>query len=114
MVKNKKYINMVKEKISEEDFSAPVSKKLLKMIFEAGENGKLPEPSVIITAFDGGDAQIAGRIFYNNEIYSDEEKSINDLIIDLKKSKINKEIKNTKDPVRLKELIAELTKLGRA
>jgi len=114
MVKNKKYINMVKEKISEEDFSAPVSKKLLKMIFEAGENGKLPEPSVIITAFDGGDAQIAGRSFYNNEIYSDEEKSINDLIIDLKKSKINKEIKNTKDPVRLKELIAELTKLGRA
>ena len=114
MVKNKKYIDIVKESISEEDFSAPVSKRLLKMIFEAKESGKLPEPSVIINAFDGGDAQIAARIFYNNEIYSDEEKSINDLIIDLKKSKINKEINSTKDPVRLKELIEELTKLGRA
>ena len=45
---------------------------------------------------------------------ADEEKSINDLITDLKKSKINNEIKNTKDPVRLKELIEELTRLGRA
>ena len=69
---------------------------------------------MIINAFDGGDAQIAAMIFYNNEIYSDEEKSINDLIIDLKKSKINKEINSTKDPVRLKELIEELTRLGRA
>ena len=69
---------------------------------------------MIITAFDGGEAQIAGKIFYNNEVYADEEKSINDLITDLKKSKINNEIKNTKDPVRLKELIEELTRLGRA
>lgn len=113
MVKNKRYIETVRENITEEDMAAPVSKKLLGMIFEVSKDGKLPEPSVIINAFDGADSQIAGRIFYNNEIYSDEEKTINDLIIDIKKSKINKEINNTKDPVRLKELIEELTKLGK-
>ena len=113
MVKNKKYVDIVKENISIEDFSAPISKKLLEMIFDLKAKGKNIEPSVMVSDFKGIDAQVASGIFYNNEIYSDEEKAIYDLIKDLKKNKINREIKNTKDPVKLKELIEELNKLGR-
>ena len=113
MIKNKKYIDIVKENISLEDFSASVSKKLLEMIFKLRDEAKSIEPAVMVSDFKGIEAQIAGTIFYNNEIYSDEEKAIYDLIRDLKKSKINREIKNTKDPIKLKELIEELNKLGR-
>ncbi len=113
MVKSKKYIDIVKENITAEDFVSPISKKLLDMIYDLKASGKNPEPSVMVSDFEGKDAQVASAIFYNNEIYSDEEKALYDLIRDIKKNKINSEIKNTKDPIRLKELIEELNKLGR-
>lgn len=113
MVKHKKYIELVRTSITEDDISSDLSKKLLNMIYETADGGKPLEPSVMITAFEGDEAQIAASVFYNNEVYSDEEKAIKELIIDLKKSRINREMQKTKDPAKLKELIEELQKLGR-
>ena len=114
MIKDKKYIDFVKENVKPEEFSSPLGAKILKRIFEIRDSGKMPEASVMISGFDENDAKIAAGIFYNNEIYSDEEKALKDLINDLKKSRINREMKKTTDPVRLRELIEELNNLGRS
>ncbi len=113
MIKNGKYIDFVKNNISYEEFSSNISKRLLDMIYRVREQHKTPEPAVMVSEFQGEEARIASAVFYNNEIYDDEERVLKDLITGLKKDRINKEMENTKDPVRLKELIEELKKLGR-
>ena len=113
MIKSKKYIENVKERVTVDDFSAKVSKRLFEIILDINSRGKIPDPSLILTEFEGPEAQAAGAVFYNNEVYADEEKAIDDLIIDMRKTKINEEMGRTTDPVRLKELIEVLRKLGR-
>ena len=113
MIKSKKHIENVKNRVSSEDFSAKVSKRLFEIILDINSQGKIPDPSLILTEFDGAEAQAVGTVFYNNEVYSDEEKAIDDLILDMKKTKINEELARTTDPVRLKELIENLRNLGR-
>lgn len=107
MTKNKKYVEKVKEYLSENDFSAPVSRKLWGMILKNHEEGKIPEPAVMVSGFAGEDARVASGIFYNNEVYADDEKALRDLISDIKVNKIRKEISETADSVRLKSLFEE-------
>lgn len=114
MIKQKKYTEKVLSALSADDFSSSVSKRLLEMISENHRRGKISDPAVIVSEFTGAEAEIVASIFYNNEIYSDNEAAIDDLIIDIKKSKINNEIKETADPLRLKELFEELQRLGRS
>ncbi len=113
MTKDKKYVENVKKRVTVEDFSAKVSKRLFEIILDITETGKTPEPSVILTEFDGPDAQAVGAVFYNNEVYADDEKAIDDLILDMRRTKINAEMERTTDPIRLKELIENLRTLGR-
>ena len=113
IIKSKKYIENVKSRVSVEDFSAKVSKRLFEIILDMNEKGKNPDPSIILTEFEGAEAQAAGAVFYNNEVYADEERAIDDLVQDMRKTKINAEMAKTHDPQRLKELIEELRTLGR-
>ena len=113
MVKNKKYVDIVKEHFAPEDFSSAVSKKLMEIIYNMRSENKPLEPAVILSEFSGDEATAAAGVFYESEVYSDDEKALRDLIVDLKKDRLNKQIAKTTDPIKLKGLIEELKNLGR-
>lgn len=114
MVKSKKYTEKVLSSLSPDYFSSSVSRRLWEMISQNYNQGKPSEPAVMVSGFSDGEADIVSGIFYNHEVYSDNERALEDLIIDIKKSKINKEIKQTADPLKLKGLFEELQRLGRS
>jgi len=112
-VQNKKFCQAAMKILKPEDFSNEIYISLVKNIFENYEKGVLSEPAILLNNFDGNDLKIASEVFYNMEIYDNDEKTFEDLIISLKKEKLKKQIDEEKDPEKLKELFEEQMMLSR-
>lgn len=113
MVKDKKHIDAVFEQFKPEDFESEITQKLMQKIAEIRKSGKEPEASLLVNGFSGADATVATDIFFANEVYADDKTALDDLIKDIKKSRITEEISRTTDSLRLKELFEELKHIGR-
>lgn len=113
MIKDKRYIDIVFENFKPEDFDAPVTQKLLRRISEIRNEGKMPEASLLVNEFSDNAATVAADIFFATEVYADDAVALNELICDIKRTRINEEIKQTTDSLRLKELFEELKNIGR-
>ncbi len=113
MIKDKKYIDTVLESFKPEEFESEITQRLMKKIAEARSAGREPEASVLVNGFSGADATVAADIFFATEVYADDKTALDDLIKDIKKTRITEEISKTTNSLRLKELFEELKNIGR-
>ncbi len=113
MIKEKKFIDVVFENFKPEEFSSPVTRKLLEKIKEIRTSGKIPEGNLLVNAFSGAEATMVADIFFATEVFADDRTALDDLIREIKKARITEEISKTTDSQRLKELFEELRKFGR-
>ena len=96
-----------------EDFSNEVYKTLAENIFNNYEANKVSEPAILLNGFDGEKLRLASEVFYNMEVYDNDEKAFNDLINSIKREKIKRQISQEKDPEKLRKLLSEQAMLGR-
>jgi hypothetical protein len=90
-----------------EEFSNNVYKTLAVRINEYAERGEEPEHSSILNEFSGDKSaeDMAAAVFFNNEEYSDNERTLYQLIYTVKKNRLESQKKAETDPRKLKELI---------
>lgn len=101
MSQSKKLYKKVRDEFESEDFSTEVYRRLVKKIYEAFEEDKMPDEAMILNDFEGEDANEASAVFYNLEIYSGDEAAVNDLIYTIKLEKLQLQINNEKDLEKL-------------
>lgn len=86
IVENFSYFSKIKDKISEEDFSDELLKKIFQNFKRLIENGVKPDVSMVLEGLNSEEMKRAGKLFIDKEPFSDFLK----LFLDLKE-KINKE-----------------------
>lgn len=111
--REKKLFRAVKEQFDADDFSDGVNRTAARLIFNAWESGAQPDPAVILNAFSGNDIQEASKIFYNMEIYSDDSATVNELIKNIKISRIDAQILKETDARKIAALMREKASLKR-
>ena len=111
MAQNKKYIDIVKENFEAEEFCGEIHKKLARIIFEARDNNTLIEPSIILNEFTGSDINYVSDIFYNLEEYKDNNKTLEELIKNIKLEKIEEQIRGETDTQKISELVLQRQRL---
>lgn len=96
-------------KIKPEEYSTAVYRRLAGMIYDVYERGESVDAPVILNEFadNTADADEAAAVFYNNEVYDADEKTVRDLIVKIKLEKIELQIKNETDSSRISELVKE-------
>lgn len=107
MAKSRRLCGRAAELISADEFSNDVYRRLAMKMYECAENGETIDPAVAIDEFSGdmNSENIAASVFFNNEEYSDSDKTLYDLIYTLKLNKIESKIKAADDPNVIFELI---------
>lgn len=95
--------------IKSEEYSTAVYRRLAGMIYDVYERGESVDAPVILNEFadNTADADEAAAVFYNNEVYDADEKTVRDLIVKIKLEKIELQIKNETDSSRISELVKE-------
>ena len=106
------------EIISPEEFSDKVYKDMAEYMYSAAKKGEEVDPAAVINRFSG-DAESenkAGEVFFNREEYTDEEKTLYDLIYKIKQDRLEAQISAEQDAKKIGELLrkkAELTEQQR-
>lgn len=97
-----------------EEFSTAVYTKLAELIHNEAEAGGIIEPAAIINEFSGNteSENLAGAVFFNREEYSDDEKTLYDLIYTVKLNKLDAKIKAAIDPREIGELLKAKSSLA--
>lgn len=108
----KKLFKLTQQRISPDDFSTDIHKQLAELIYSQWQSGHEPEPAKLLLNFTGEQIKDVSAVFYNMEIYDNEEQTVTELIGTIKKEKLQILISNEKDPTKLRELLQQLTKLG--
>lgn len=111
MSQYKKLFRIAQKKMSADDFSTSIHKKLAQLIYESWESGHEPEPAKLLIKFSGEEVKEVSGIFYNMELYDDEEKTVEELINTIKKEKIQMQIAKEKEPMKIRELLEQLAAL---
>ncbi len=112
MVENKKFISEVQNTFPAEEFSTETHKKLVKLIYDLKNENKNIEPSVLVNAFEGDEINYVSNLFYNLEEYKDLNKTVSELIKNIKTEKIKNQMMNEKNPEVISELIKQLSELS--
>ena len=112
MVENKKFISEVQNTFPAEEFSTETHKKLVKLIYDLKNENKNIEPSVFVNAFEGDYINYVSNLFYNLEEYKDLNKTVSELIKNIKTEKIKNQMMNEKNPEVISELIKQLSELS--
>ncbi|MCH5186309.1 MAG: hypothetical protein J1F64_09340, partial [Oscillospiraceae bacterium] len=110
--KNKKMSRFAEEKINEKEFSTPLTSNLAEMIYSSRRENKQPDPAVMITHFEGDEAEEAAAIFYNMQFFDDEEIAVKELIKTIKTEQLRKKIEEETDIIKKNELLKEKLRLG--
>ncbi|MBQ3427348.1 MAG: DNA primase [Clostridia bacterium] len=106
------------EIISPEEFSDKVYKDMAEYMYSAAKKGEEVDPAAVINRFSG-DAESenkAGEVFFNREEYTDNEKTLYDLIYKIKQDRLEAQISAEQDAKKIGELLrkkAELTEQQR-
>ena len=112
IVQYKKLFKLAEAKMSPDDFSTDVHKHLAQLIYQSWQNGNVPEPAKILMSFVGEQIKEVSEIFYNLEVYDDDEQTVAELLKTIQKEKLQIQISTEKEPSKLRELLQRLTMLG--
>lgn len=112
IVQYKKLFKLAEAKMSPDDFSTDVHKHLAQLIYQSWQNGNVPEPAKILMSFVGEQIKEVSEIFYNLEVYDDDEQTVTELLKTIQKEKLQIQISTEKEPSKLRELLQRLTMLG--
>ncbi len=91
------------------EFSNDIYRTLARRMNEYAERGETAEAAEILNEFSG-DPQaenMAAAVFFNREVYDDNDKTLYDLIYTIKKNRLNREKSAADNPRRIMELINE-------
>lgn len=110
---SRKIYRMAKDKLSPDDFSTPVYRRIAKKLYELQESGQAFEESMILNEFSSSreEADEASAVFYNIEIYDADTAAAADLIYTIKLEKLNTEIASETDAAKLYELFKKQREL---
>ncbi len=101
------------EIISPDDFSNDTYKLLAKRIKEYADSGKNIDESLILNEFSGDAAaeNMAAAVFFNTEEYSDDTKTLYDLIYTIKNNKLKARMNAASELKEISEIMKEQEKL---
>lgn len=111
--KHRRFIKRAAAEIKPEEFSTYVHREIAKAVYQCAEEGRQVEPALILNRFFGDEVEEASAVFYNMEIYSNDEETLEELLKNIKLEKIQMQMRTEKNPQKLKELIEMQMKLGR-
>lgn len=99
--------------LSPEDFSNDTYILLAKRMKECIDEGRPIDESLILNEFSGDAAaeNMAAAVFFNNEVYSDDVKTLYDLIYTIKRNKLNARMNAASEAREIAEIMAEEEKL---
>lgn len=100
--------------IAPDEFSNDVYKTLSGQMVEYAKKGGEYEPSILLDGFSGDPEaeNLAAAVFFNREVYSDNEETLYDLIYTIKKSRLDARMDTAKDPGEIVRLIKEQESLS--
>ncbi len=116
LLQEKKIFSHIKELISPYEYSTEVYKKLAGMIYEKREHNEEVEAATLLNEFNKSPElqNEAASVFYNMEIYGDKEQTAMDLTKTILISKLEQEIKECKDNIKMMELIKQRAELSKS
>ncbi len=102
-----------KELLSPEEFSNNIYKTLAEKMYKCATAGEPIDEGLILDEFSGDtdSENTAAAVFFNNEEYSDSDKTLYDLIYTIKLNKLESKIKATAEPSEILELIKQKNSL---
>ena len=83
------------------------------MIYGSWESGIQPDVAAIMSGLSEEEAKTVSAVFCINDQYGDSEAAANELILSIKKEKIELMLAGETNPAKIKELIIMRDKLGR-
>ena len=100
--------------IESDEFSNSVYKKLAGKMYDAVKDGGSIDEAVILNEFSGDTdlENMAAAVFFNNEEYADNEKTLYDLIYRIKLNKLETKINTTTDLAEISKLLKQKTSLA--
>lgn len=92
-----------------EEYSNEVYGTLAMRMEEYAARGEQPDASVILNEFSGDRSaeNLAAAVFFNTEVYADNDRTLFDLIYTIKQSKLDAKLKASEDPDEIMKLIDE-------
>ncbi len=109
MAQNKRLCLKAFKLMEPEEFSNEVYKTLAMRIREYAIKGEEPDHGAITNEFSGDNAaaDMAAAVFFNREEYSDNDKTLYELIYTVKKNNLETRKKAEADPVKINELMKQ-------
>ena len=111
--KGKKLYKIISSEIKTGEYSSDILNKISEYIYSSFENGATPEFSGIMNTLSEEEMPVASKVFCLDEEYGDAEHAAKELIITIKREKIEQELAGETNPARIVELIKMRDKLGR-
>ena len=101
------------ELLMADELSNSIYIKLATKMYECAKSGTPVDEALILNEFSGDTEaeNIAATVFFNNEEYTDSDKTLYDLIYTIKMNKLETNIKVAVDPSEISALIKEKTLL---
>jgi DNA primase len=112
-VRNKRACAIAQKELPSDDYSTELHRRLAKMIYESRSVGEEPNPAVMLSYLNGGEQSEASAVFYNMEVYEDEERAAADAIRKIKLDRLDERLRHEDDPIKMNELIRLQTELRR-
>ncbi len=111
--RGRKLYKLAKCEFTPNDFSTEILQKIAGYIYNAYEEGKTPDPNAIINKLEKDEIATASKVFCLDEQYEDAENAAAELIITIKKEKLEQLLIGETNPAKIAELIKMRDKLGR-
>ncbi len=108
---SKKLYKSVCDKIQPDEFSTDVYRRLAKAVYDSYQNDISPDPAMLLNMFSGDDISEASAVFYNLEVYSEDEATVRELLYTIKLEKLDIRINSETNAAALAELFAEREKV---
>lgn len=114
MAKSRRLCQRASQLISADEFSNDIYKHIAERMYSSVNKGEEIDGAVILNGFSGdSDSEnIAASIFFNNEEYADDDKTLYDLIYAVKLNELDIKMKEAADPGVISEIIKERNALA--
>lgn len=102
------------EHIAPDEFSGEIYKKLAVKIYDAAKKGEPIDEAVMINEFSGDTnaENVAAAVFFNDEEYADDSRTVYDLIYTIKLNKLDARMKQTADPIEISDILKQRNALA--
>lgn len=109
MSRGKRLCLKAMELISPEEFSNTIYQKIVNKLYEFVRSGEAMDIGAVLNEFSGDTEveNVAAAVFFNSEEYSDNDKTLFDLIYTVKQNQIQTKMATVTDPAEISELIKQ-------